>query len=397
MKTATLRNIDALVKKAKQQVRISDKTVTRTIAFFDLTESTKLKVTKGHTAGTRSARLHNAICKEIVTKFGGTIVKELGDGAIAKFDNTGVKGCIAACNVKLAVKKAGMITKGALTIGEVEEVKHQGKTDIFGTTVDRCSRIASYALPNQILIDTPLYEVAISVLRDYKDVAISKPMVATLKDTGETQLFEISQTKQGLLDTLKTPFDIHEKGRMRLDQKVALMQGARSEIIELGFGLREFTRYFTGPSRAQFREPVENLLSRGVSIKCYGLDPIWAKTVFTPADKDYEYVNNALPNSLDKLLELGQAFKRDGHAGKFEVSVYHQYPLFHTLCIDGDDDKRGRMVVSNYLYGIDRPENPVLQFSRTSNPTLFKTYYDSIKKIVASSKPWQGSKGHAPP
>jgi hypothetical protein len=71
-------------------------------------------------------------------------VKELGDGVIAKFDK-GVGACVAACNIKLAIKNAGLTTKGALTIGEVEQVKRQGILDIFGTTVDRCSRIAGHA------------------------------------------------------------------------------------------------------------------------------------------------------------------------------------------------------------------------------------------------------------
>ena len=44
------------------------------------------------------------------------------------------------------------------------------------------------------------------------------------------------------------------------------------------------------------------------------------------------------------------------------------------------------MTVSNYLFGIPRSRCPVLQFSKSSSPTLFATYWGSIQRLLDGSR-----------
>ena len=73
MTYATIKGLDSLIGHAKKRIKASGKTRISIIGFFDLTGSTKLKVTKGHTKGTTAAHLHNAICTEIVEKYDGAL------------------------------------------------------------------------------------------------------------------------------------------------------------------------------------------------------------------------------------------------------------------------------------------------------------------------------------
>jgi len=219
------------------------KTTTKVIAMFDLTGSTAMKVQRGHTYGIKTALIHNILCRDLFNKFDGSIVKELGDGILATFDDP-LKACLASINLKNVMTQEKIQTKGALTIGKVEEISLENSNDILGSPVDKCSRILGCTLPMQILIDRALHDIVISFLKDYADVLVSQSISTHLREYGSTEIYEISSQQLGLKGHISYPFRIYEEGRLSIEEKVAFMKGACSQVIELGTGLTEFSNYF---------------------------------------------------------------------------------------------------------------------------------------------------------
>lgn len=70
---------------------------TYTIAHFDLRGSTKLMRNNAFEAITKML-LHNKICRNIIEKNKGKVIKELGDAVMVRFKTTG-KAC--ECSIKI--------------------------------------------------------------------------------------------------------------------------------------------------------------------------------------------------------------------------------------------------------------------------------------------------------
>jgi len=59
------------------------------------------------------------------------------------------------------------------------------------------------------------------------------------------------------------------------------------------------------------------------------------------------------------------------------------------LCVDPEDEINGRMLISPYLYDVNRSESPVFEFSSLSNRDLFKKYKKSLMSLRRNkSKPY---------
>jgi hypothetical protein len=91
-----------------------------------------------------------------------------------------------------------------------------------------------------------------------------------------------------------------------------------------------------------------------------------------------------MKESIQKLLNIKIEFQKQG-LNNFKILLYNAIPRFHASCID-IDKPYGKMSVSHYLPEILRSENPVIQFSKYSNPTLFKKYENVIKKLLSNTK-----------
>lgn len=142
------------------------------VGFFDLVDSTLLKVTEGHAVGTLAALQHNAICDHVAAKFNGTVVKHLGDGVIVTFASSHM-AAVAAINVRAAMETyTDLRTKITLTVGAVQRVKAQGRDDIVGTVVDRCARLQNVAKSGEIVVDEAFALSVGSFLNDYDGLTL---------------------------------------------------------------------------------------------------------------------------------------------------------------------------------------------------------------------------------
>lgn len=385
MKSIFLEDMSQMIKVAKSSLtKMKGERLTSVVAIFDLPASTPLKLEGGHTVGTRAALMHNIICRTIVEKFGGTVVKELGDGLLCKFDEP-VNACLAAINIKQAASQVQEIsTKGGLVIGSVERINVGGVLDILGDTVDRCARIQAYALPGQILIDRALHDVVVSFLKDYPDIQISPPLRITVVGIGTIEVYELSTKKLGVKAYTKVPFRVYEEGRLSIQEKVAFMKSAQHEVIELGVGLTTWTGYFINRRSSEFKEHVIELLRQGVRFKCVALNPDCPIANFYAKDRSEPHLVEGIHSSLRTLQEMRNEFESAKLAGTFEVYVYDHFPYFYAHCIDADGPY-GRMHVSHYMHKTTRAETPVMELSKSSNERVFEMYWKSISSILGDS------------
>ncbi len=60
---------------------------------------------------------------------------------------------------------------------------------------------------------------------------------------------------------------------------------------------------------------------------------------------------------------------------------------FKTICVDPNNEE-GRIIVSNYLYGIEKSGYPVIQFSKISNPIMFNKYLSSVNWLMGTTRVW---------
>lgn len=79
--------IDEVLELLKKQMRHKQKTGVVAIAMFDLPDSTRIKLTEGHTKGTQLALEHNLICEKIAKSFGGSVIKHMRDGVFIEFED----------------------------------------------------------------------------------------------------------------------------------------------------------------------------------------------------------------------------------------------------------------------------------------------------------------------
>jgi class 3 adenylate cyclase len=91
--TALKQIVDEVKELSRKQMKSRQKTRVVAIAMFDLPDSTRIKLTKGHTEGIQLALLHNAICERIAKRFGGSVIKHMGDGVFIEFENP-IKACL---------------------------------------------------------------------------------------------------------------------------------------------------------------------------------------------------------------------------------------------------------------------------------------------------------------
>ncbi len=211
--SSQLANLKSISKEVIQEIKKNKKRnigIMTTVTIFDLSDSTSLKLKLGHDKAMQIVLFHNEICRRMIKKFSGVIIKEVGDGIIARFNNP-INACLTAINIRQAINlglfgkgqnKRKITTKASLVMGVVEKIKIKNRYDVFGLPIDRCSRIEKYALPNQILMDGAVFDSTKSFLGNYSDIKIGKPNKITIRGYGKSILYEIGSSNFKLKNKL---------------------------------------------------------------------------------------------------------------------------------------------------------------------------------------------------
>jgi class 3 adenylate cyclase len=360
----------------------------RVIAFFDLSGSTRAKIALGNTRASQAALTFTSLAGSVSARFGGRVLKTLGDGALAMFDDP-MDACRAALNLRQATHEllelemtAGLTSGRPLTISFGDN--HE---DVLGDAVDRAARIQSLALPGQVLIDSTLHSQVRADISARPDWELDlHPRRTHAKGIGPIDLYELCLRGHWRLKReLATPFDLITSGRPTLSEKLALINNAKSEIIEVGIGLTSFAQYFTGQKPEEFRDPIRQLVRGGVNLKCFALDfgyepgRTWLEEQGNP-----DYPEEAAI-ARRRLEEEGKFYRYEEYRGRLSYHTYRRVPEFWCLAVDADDAVDGRMFFAPYLMGVPRSAMPVVQVSRTSRPELYEKYLHSIRALRANS------------
>lgn len=377
---------EQILKKCKSELtqKTLQNRVPKTIGMFDLYGSTLMKLNKGHEKAMNSIRFHNCICIDVINKTKGHVMKELGDGVLAVFDDP-VDACVSAIQIRNLMKVKNHKTKISLSFGLVEpQQTKDGKLDYVGSAVDFCAKVEKYAQPNQILIDEEVFGL-IKTYAHSNNIRISNPM-STIIENQEKKLFEITNKKSRLINRLNLPLKIEPKGHLMIKEHVLFLEFAKKNIIEMGLDLHHFVEYLTEQSVSTFKKYIKDLMNKDVSITCYLLEPEWALKNLSSS------YNVQVVSNIEKSLHLLSDFKKEcikeKIKGKLNIRTYAIFPLIHVI---GSDvySKTGKISVSHNLFGVDSTSNPTLQTSQESNPDLFGVYRTTINAIHKNSKVWK--------
>lgn len=130
-------------------------TAQRAVLFVDVTDSTKLYESLGDTVALALINGVFARLDKVIAKYAGMLVKTLGDGMICVFEDPD-NAFRAACEIQTTVHAAAQGTRNRLQlkVGFTYGPVILSKGDVFGDTMNVCSRLVVLANPEQILTST---------------------------------------------------------------------------------------------------------------------------------------------------------------------------------------------------------------------------------------------------
>jgi len=174
------RGIEALLDEVGETAEVSIRaTVTEgtvAVMFTDIVDSTVWLTQLGDDEWARTVRWHDDTVRSIVEEHGGTVVKTLGDGAMAAFDSTRA-AARAARAIQQAVTSAADQPDIEVRIGiHLGEVVKTGE-DYLGRAVNKAARIASMAAGGEILASNSVG----ALLEDDPEFELGSPVETVLK------------------------------------------------------------------------------------------------------------------------------------------------------------------------------------------------------------------------
>ncbi len=147
-----------------------------TVMFTDIEDSTGWTLRLGDNSRAALVSWHDRMVRSIVESHSGTVVKTLGDGAMAAFDST-LAAARAAKEIQRALTAATDKPDIRVRIGlHVGEVLRAGE-DYLGRAVNKAARIASAAAGGEIMVssavaallsDNPEFDFGASVNTELK-------------------------------------------------------------------------------------------------------------------------------------------------------------------------------------------------------------------------------------
>lgn len=192
------------------------------------------------------------------------------------------------------------------------------------------------------------------------------------------------------LEATNQGFKIHDEGRVTVPDKTAFFKNARQELIEVGVRLNSFSSYFISQNESAYRQPIVELLQRGVHVKGYLLDPDCEEARIYFEDRSEELPSEKkspeeIREVIEKLRELCAEFEAMQMKGTFEIYLYQHIPYSLYLIVDGESED-GKMMISPYLYGTRRANCPVFEFARKDQPTLFRRYWEAYQSFIKDAR-----------
>ncbi len=130
--------------------------VLQTVLFTDIVGSTERVAELGDERWRELLRLHDQVMRDELARFGGRLVKNLGDGFLATFNGpTSSVRCAQAISEQLL--KVGLEVRAGIHTGECEVVGE----DLAGLAVHIGARIRALAEPSEVLVSSTVCDLVV--------------------------------------------------------------------------------------------------------------------------------------------------------------------------------------------------------------------------------------------
>ena len=155
-------DVDVLLKaRAEIDEQLRKHKNTLTVLFTDVAGSTSFFERNGDTAGLAMIHRHDELARNVVQKHKGTVVKTIGDSAMAEFPDpsSAVRaGVEIECQFLKLNSTLPQSQRVEVRIGIHSGVGFRRGNDLFGDVVNVAARIVKRTAPAQILISRAVYE-----------------------------------------------------------------------------------------------------------------------------------------------------------------------------------------------------------------------------------------------
>lgn len=141
-----------------------------TVLFTDMVDSTGRAASLGDGEWRKVMELHDSISRLRVSKHGGRVIKQTGDGMLATFDDP-QSAVSAALDLSRDLSASGIPVRAGLHIGQIEV---QDSGDVTGIAVNIAARVQALADDNEVLVSQTL-----------RDMLLGSPFAMTDRGTKE--------------------------------------------------------------------------------------------------------------------------------------------------------------------------------------------------------------------
>jgi class 3 adenylate cyclase len=128
-----------------------------TVLFTDLVNSTKSTSASGDAAWRETLDSHDRICRDVIDRHQGRLVKNTGDGVLATFDSP--SGAVSAATSLVDILGSIDLTiRAGIHAGEME---FRSDGDISGTAVNLAARVEQAADPGHVFVSSTVRDMLI--------------------------------------------------------------------------------------------------------------------------------------------------------------------------------------------------------------------------------------------
>jgi class 3 adenylate cyclase len=135
-----------------------------TVMFTDIVGSTRRAAEIGDRRWSALLDEHDLKSRQLVSRFGGQLVKHTGDGTMATFDGP-ARAVQCAQDIRDALAVAGVPIRAGLHTGEVER-RHD---DLGGIAVHIAARVAALAGDGEVLVSRTVRDLVVGSDLDFED------------------------------------------------------------------------------------------------------------------------------------------------------------------------------------------------------------------------------------
>jgi class 3 adenylate cyclase len=128
--------------------------VLATVMFTDIVDSTKCAAELGDREWRTLRESHDGVVRQLLTRFRGHEVKNLGDGFLATFDGP-ARAVRCATAISDAVQPLGIAVRSGLHTGEIE----LAGDDVSGIAVHIAARVAAQAAANETIVSSTVRDL----------------------------------------------------------------------------------------------------------------------------------------------------------------------------------------------------------------------------------------------